>query len=153
MPKVREPTYTPEKRECLKAGALHQLSLIMGVFSPIWILSQQGLDAILLPLLEILARALSRLPLGALSAASGRVADRAVLAARAPAQPFLHWHARQSLRFNLAYLAITLATCGLGGLVLLPFFVSACLRAARGAREGEWTALAWIGVREPPRGE
>jgi hypothetical protein len=58
---------------------------------------------------------------------------------------FAAFHALQSLYFGLAFLLITLVTCGIGGLLLaIPYFVFEGIAALR-AYEGQWYELPLVG--------
>ena len=58
---------------------------------------------------------------------------------------FVAFHALQSLYFGVAFLAITLVTCGIGGAVLaIPYLVFEAIATLR-AYEGKWYELPVVG--------
>lgn len=58
---------------------------------------------------------------------------------------FVAFHALQSLYFGLAFLALTLVTCGFGAIILVwPYLIFEFIAALR-AYEGEWYELPVVG--------
>ena len=58
---------------------------------------------------------------------------------------FIAFHALQSLYFGLAFLAISILTCGIGAAVLvIPYLVFEAIAAIK-AYEGEWYELPIVG--------
>jgi hypothetical protein len=58
---------------------------------------------------------------------------------------FIAFHALQSLYFGLAFFVLSLATCGLGAIVLVwPYLIFEALATFR-AWEGEWYELPLVG--------
>lgn len=58
---------------------------------------------------------------------------------------FVAFHALQSLYFGIAFLVISLVTCGLGAVVLVwPYLIFEAIATIR-AYEGEWYELPFVG--------
>ncbi len=59
------------------------------------------------------------------------------------------WHHRQVFRFQALYLAMGLATCGLGLLLGAPFYVITFKRARQELLDGGWPLLPIVGRWQP----
>ncbi len=64
-----------------------------------------------------------------------------------PESDFARFHWRQSVAWGGALWILSLATCGIGFVVLAPIHVWFCFKAWRAARAGFWYPLPWIGER------